>query len=107
MQAFKANLKIVDSLKAVAEKVGCTSGQLCLAWVMAQGMIPIPGTKTLKYLEGEPSPAQGGWSGSHVVVENWAANSIKLTSEDLKAIRAVIDQAHIVGERYPSAMMDS
>lgn len=41
---FPKNLKLVDDLKALAQKKGCTSTQLCLAWLMAQGndVFPIP-----------------------------------------------------------------
>lgn len=41
---FPNNLALVDSLKAMAEKKGCTAGQLVLAWELAQGddIIPIP-----------------------------------------------------------------
>lgn len=38
------NMKLVELLKQMAEKKGCTPGQLSLAWIMAQGdnIIPIP-----------------------------------------------------------------
>lgn len=38
------NMQLVNLLKAMAEKKGCTSGQLSLAWILAQGddIIPIP-----------------------------------------------------------------
>lgn len=39
------NLKLVEGLKALAEKKGCTPAQLALAWVHHQGedVFPIPG----------------------------------------------------------------
>ena len=42
---IRHNLKIVERFKAIAEKKGCTPGQLCLAWLMAQGdnIFLIPG----------------------------------------------------------------
>lgn len=42
---FPKNLKLVEELKEVAGKKGCTVGQLTLAWLMRQGedVIPIPG----------------------------------------------------------------
>lgn len=42
---FPKNLKLVETLKAMAEKKGCTVGQLTLAWLMAQDdlVFPIPG----------------------------------------------------------------
>ena len=43
---FKANMAIVDALKATAEKKGVTTAQLTLAWVASLGpkVIPIPGS---------------------------------------------------------------
>lgn len=42
---WEKNFKIVTAFQKLAEKKGCTSSQLCLAWLMAQGsnIIPIPG----------------------------------------------------------------
>lgn len=34
---FHKNLELVDSLKKIADKQGCTPGQLSLAWLLAQG----------------------------------------------------------------------
>lgn len=43
---FKANMAIVDGLKAIADKKGVTPAQLCIAWVASLGptMIPLPGS---------------------------------------------------------------
>ncbi|GAA5966120.1 hypothetical protein JCM21900_004944 [Sporobolomyces salmonicolor] len=80
------NYRIVEEFQKLAEKKGCTPGQLSLAWVMAQGdnIIPIPGTKSEKYLE-----------------ENFAARNVELTEEDLKELRQVIDANKPEGGRYP------
>eukprot|EP00669_Euglena_mutabilis_P006843 TRINITY_DN2318_c0_g1_i1.p1 TRINITY_DN2318_c0_g1~~TRINITY_DN2318_c0_g1_i1.p1 ORF type:complete len:307 (-),score=96.45 TRINITY_DN2318_c0_g1_i1:85-984(-) len=47
-----ANLRLVDSLKALADRKGCTVGQLALAWLHAQAerhglpaVVPIPGPR--------------------------------------------------------------
>ena len=50
---FPKNLKLVDELTAMANKKGCTPGQLTLAWILAQGndFIVIPGTSKIKNLE--------------------------------------------------------
>ena len=47
------NVKLVNQFKALADKKGCTISQLSLAWLLKQGddIIPIPGTKKVKYLE--------------------------------------------------------
>ena len=89
-EALAANLKLVDGVKKLAERIGCTPAQLALAWVLAQGddMIPIPGTKRVKYLE-----------------DNLGAVKVRLSETDLAEINELSDSIAIVGERYPKAMM--
>jgi aryl-alcohol dehydrogenase-like predicted oxidoreductase len=89
---FAKNLALVDKVRAIAERKGCTPSQLALAWVMAQGqdLVPIPGTKRRKYLE-----------------ENVGAAGITLTREDLAEIDAVFPPQAAVGARYPEAGMAS
>jgi aryl-alcohol dehydrogenase-like predicted oxidoreductase len=50
--ALRANLAIVDRVRQVADRVGATPAQVALAWVLHQGrhVVPIPGTKTPRYL---------------------------------------------------------
>jgi aryl-alcohol dehydrogenase-like predicted oxidoreductase len=50
--ALRANLAIVDGLRRAAGRTGATPAQVALAWVLAQGrhVVPIPGTKTPRYL---------------------------------------------------------
>ncbi|KAF2800221.1 Aldo/keto reductase [Melanomma pulvis-pyrius CBS 109.77] len=83
---FAKNLKLVEGLEAWAGRKGCSSGQLSLAWLAAQGedVIPIPGTKKIKYLE-----------------ENIGAIDVKLTDEELQQIRAEIEKVEVTGDRYP------
>lgn len=85
---FPKNLKLVDQLTELAKKKNCTPGQLTLAWLMAQGedIIPIPGTKKVKYLE-----------------ENVGALQVKLTKEENEEIRKAIEATEVQGERYPAA----
>jgi aryl-alcohol dehydrogenase-like predicted oxidoreductase len=51
--ALRANLAIVGRVRDLAQRIGATPAQVALAWVLAQGryVVPIPGTKTPKYLE--------------------------------------------------------
>ncbi|THH13715.1 hypothetical protein EW146_g6538 [Bondarzewia mesenterica] len=82
-----------DGLKSVGEKHKATAGQVALAWLLEQGedVIPIPGTKRVKYLE-----------------ENLGALNVKLTADDLKAVRVVAEKADAQqGERYPPEFLDS
>jgi len=85
---FPKNLALVDKIKAIADKKGCTSGQLVLAWLMKQGedVVPIPGTKKIKYLE-----------------ENMGALDVEVSEAEEKEIREVIEKAEITGTRYPAA----
>jgi len=88
---FGENLKLVETLSAIAKKKGVTPSQLVLAWVLAQGddFIPIPGTKRVKYLE-----------------ENAKATDVTLSKEDEQEIRKEIEKVGGgKGERYPAAMM--
>lgn len=50
--ALRANLAIVGRVRQIAEQARATPAQVALAWVLAQGqhVVPIPGTKTPKYL---------------------------------------------------------
>ncbi|KAK3689339.1 NADP-dependent oxidoreductase domain-containing protein [Podospora appendiculata] len=83
---FYKNLQIVDKLQALAEKKGVTAGQLTLAWLVAQGddIVPIPGTKKIKYLD-----------------ENIAAAKLVLTAEEVKEIRTTIGGVQTAGSRCP------
>lgn len=87
---FPKNLKLVDQINEIATRKGCTAGQLTLAWLLAQGpdIIPIPGTKKIKYLE-----------------ENMAALNVKLTSSENAEIRKAVENAEVHGLRYPEQMM--
>jgi len=85
---FHKNLELVDALKALADKKGCTAGQLVLAFLMAQGedIIPIPGTTKEKNFE-----------------ENMGALKVEISAEDNKEIRKAIESAEVHGGRYPEA----
>lgn len=77
------NLRIVEEFKKLAAKKGCSPGQLALAWVIAQGAIPIPGTKSEVRLE-----------------ENWGAGEVDLDEEELREIRKLVEEAKPQGARY-------
>jgi aryl-alcohol dehydrogenase-like predicted oxidoreductase len=87
---LKANLRLADKVKEIAEEKGVTPGQLALGWLLAQGddVVPIPGTKRRSYL-----------------TENAAAVEVKLTEDDLRRIDAEVPQA--AGERYTADGMAS
>lgn len=58
--ALRANLAIAEQVRGLAERAGVTPAQIALAWVLAQGpqVIPIPGTKTPKYLADNAGAAE-------------------------------------------------
>src|SRR5256714_14003953 len=87
---FRRNLDLVKRVEEIAREKRCTSAQLALAWVLAQGedIVPIPGTKRRKYLQ-----------------ENIGALDVDLTSKDLERIEEVATKDAFAGSRYPEAMM--
>lgn len=86
---FPKNLELVGKLGAIAGRKGCTVGQLTLAWLMAQGedVVPIPGTKKVKYLE-----------------ENLGALQVDLSKEEVQEIRTAVEGCVTSGDRYPSTL---
>ena len=87
---FEKNLQLAEHVKSLAQKKGCTAAQLALAWVLAQGedIVPIPGTKRVKYLE-----------------ENMGAVKVRLSQEEMREIDRLLPVGAAVGMRYPEAMM--
>lgn len=87
---FEQNLQTVQALTAFATTKGITTAQLSLAWLRAQGndIIPIPGTKRVKYLE-----------------ENAAAADVTLTPADLEKVAAILQDHSISGDRYTETNM--
>ena len=89
-EALEKNLKLADAVKELAAKKGCTPAQFALAWVLAQGIdvIPIPGTKRVRYLE-----------------ENMGSLAVQLTDSDLGETDERFRQIAVEGERYGPEMM--
>jgi aryl-alcohol dehydrogenase-like predicted oxidoreductase len=83
---FYKNKAIVENLKKLAAKKGCTTPQIALAWVAAQGMIAIPGTTKASRLE-----------------ENWASRDVGFSEEELNELRTLVDSAKPHGNRYGPA----
>lgn len=88
--SLDANLRLVAAVRAVAEEIGCTPAQAALAWLLAQGedVLPIPGTKRVRYLE-----------------ENAAAADLRLTADQQARLREAVPVDAVAGERYPAAGM--
>ncbi|KAL9047034.1 MAG: hypothetical protein Q9214_000289 [Letrouitia sp. 1 TL-2023] len=86
---FPKNLQLVEKLERISNAKGITPGQLTLAWLLKQGedIIPIPGTKKIKYLE-----------------ENLGALDVVVSDEENDEIRKAVKEVEVVGERYPMGM---
>ncbi|MFF4503359.1 aldo/keto reductase [Streptomyces sp. NPDC001401] len=80
--ALRVNFALVGKVRDIAERIGVTPAQVALAWVMAQGehVVPIPGTKTPKYL-----------------ADNAGAADVELSAADLAELDALPDPQ---GGRY-------
>ena len=89
-EARKANMALVDLVKAVAVRKGATPAQVALAWLLAQKpwIVPIPGTTKLHRLE-----------------ENLGAVNVELTESDLKQIDEASSRMKLEGARLPEAAL--
>lgn len=87
---LRKNLLFLKKIEDIAAEKKCTTAQIALAWVVAQGkdFVPIPGTKRRKYIE-----------------ENAAAIGIELTNEDIARIEEAAPVGIAAGERYNAEMM--
>ena len=89
---FEKNIQLVREVEKMAAEKGCTTAQLALAWVLAQGddIVPIPGTKHARYLD-----------------DNIGALELKLTAEDLKRLDEILPPGAAAGQRYHERGMAS
>ena len=87
---FEKNIQLVREVEAMAREKGCTTAQLALAWVLAQGedIVPIPGTKHARYLD-----------------ENIGALDVSLSDEELRRLDEILPPGAAAGTRYPEQAM--
>jgi aryl-alcohol dehydrogenase-like predicted oxidoreductase len=87
---FQRNLHLAETVRRIAQEIGCTPAQLALAWVLAQGqdIVPIPGTKHTRFLE-----------------ENVGALNLSLTQSQLGRLDAAFPLGVSAGARYPEQGM--
>jgi aryl-alcohol dehydrogenase-like predicted oxidoreductase len=85
-EARKANLALVDLLRAIAERKKATPAQIALAWLLAKKpwIVPIPGTRKLERLD-----------------ENLGAVALALSPDDLREIDSAASKITVQGARYP------
>ena len=89
---FEKNIQLVHEVEQMAVGKGCTAAQLALAWVLAQGddIVPIPGTKHVKYLD-----------------QNIDALKVELSDEDLKRLDEILPPGAAAGDRYAARGMET
>ncbi|GEM47738.1 aldo/keto reductase [Deinococcus cellulosilyticus] len=83
---FYKNLELVKKIEEFAAAKNATPAQVALAWVLAQGqdIVPIPGTKRVKYLQ-----------------DNLGSLNVHLTSEELSELDQIAPKDIAAGLRYP------
>jgi aryl-alcohol dehydrogenase-like predicted oxidoreductase len=84
------NVRLADAVKALAARKGCTPAQLALAWLLSRGedVVPIPGTKRVRYLE-----------------DNAGAVNVELSHDELREIDDALPAGATAGDRYAPAGM--
>lgn len=84
----RKNEQIVDVVRAVASECDATPAQVALAWVLSRGgdVVPIPGTKRVRYLE-----------------ENVGALGVRLSADQIARLEGLASLT--AGERYAPEMM--
>jgi aryl-alcohol dehydrogenase-like predicted oxidoreductase len=89
---FDKNLELVREVEKLAKEKCCSTAQLALAWVLAQGddIVPIPGTKRIKYLD-----------------DNIGALDVQLSEDDLERLDAILPPGAAAGERYHARGMET
>ena len=87
---LKRNVELLRPLEQIAAARGCTSAQVALAWILAQGqdIVPIPGTKRRGYLE-----------------QNAAAVDLKLTVKEIDELSQAFPVGAAAGTRYPEKQL--
>lgn len=88
--AIETNRGIAEIIAETAQNKGCTPAQLALAWLLSKGsdIVPIPGTKQLRYVE-----------------ENVAASDIILSVEEQQRLENATAHLPVIGERYTAEGM--
>jgi len=80
--AFAANRALVARVEAIAAEKDATVAQVALAWLLAQGVVPIPGTRRRSRLD-----------------ENIGAAGVQLGPRDLERLAEALPDDEIAGGR--------
>ena len=83
--SIETNNSIVEVVRQLAVSKGCAPAQIALAWLLAKGenIVPIPGTKRIKYLE-----------------ENIAAIDVALSPDEVVSLEDALSPLEVAGDRY-------
>lgn len=87
-ETFDRNLAALATLRDIADHHGATPSQVALAWVLAQKVFAIPGTKRLSYLE-----------------QNCDAAQFRLTASELASLDRAYQPGTFAGDRYTAEGM--
>jgi aryl-alcohol dehydrogenase-like predicted oxidoreductase len=87
---FDANVRAASAVRDLAAAKGVAPGQIALAWLLHKGpdIVPIPGTRRLRYLE-----------------ENVAAADVALSADAMAALDAALAPQKVSGPRYGPKQM--
>lgn len=89
-EQFYKNIDLLNEINLLAQEKEVTPSQLAIAWVLTKGIVPIPGTKRVKYLE-----------------QNLAASNIPFTQQELERLESIIPLGTVTGDRYDAAGMSA
>ena len=84
-EAIAANSRRRATIEQIAARLGVTTAQVSLAWVLSKAVVPIPGTRFIPHLEA-----------------NWAANDVVLDAASVAELESAFAPGTTVGERYPA-----
>jgi aryl-alcohol dehydrogenase-like predicted oxidoreductase len=89
---FEHNVNTLNKIEEFAREKKCTVPQLALAWLLAKGdyIVPIAGTKRIKYLE-----------------DNLGSLKVTLTESDLNRLDEIAPKGFAKGLRYPERAMSA
>lgn len=89
-EQFYKNIDLLNAINQLGQEKEVTPSQLAIAWVLTKGIVPIPGTKRVKYLE-----------------QNLAAANIPFTQHELERLESIIPLGTVTGDRYDAAGMSA
>ncbi|KUN30352.1 aldo/keto reductase [Streptomyces antibioticus] len=82
------NQRLVARIGELASRLGCSPAQFALAWLVAQGVVPIPGAQKRTHMN-----------------ENASAGTVTLTPEVLREVDEIAPPGAFAGERFPEHLL--